>query len=124
LFITRGLHEIAYFGGLLGADKSAFLGTAGIGDLIATATSATSRNFNFGYQLGQGIPLRQLMEMSDELAEGVRTLKIAYLLARTEKIRLPIIETLYRIVYEDLSYEVALDYLMRYPYSKDVSINM
>ena len=124
LFITRGLHEIAYFGGWLGADKSAFLGTAGIGDLIATATSATSRNFNFGYQLGQGIPLRQLMESSDELAEGVRTLKIAYLLARTEKIRLPIIETLYRIVYEDLSYEVALDYLMRYPYSKDVSIHM
>src|SRR3990170_1120787 len=38
LFITRGLHEITFFGGMLGADKSAFLGTAGIGDLIATAT--------------------------------------------------------------------------------------
>jgi glycerol-3-phosphate dehydrogenase (NAD(P)+) len=124
LFITRGLHEIAYFGGLLGADKSAFLGTAGIGDLIATATSATSRNFNFGFQLGQGTPLKQLMATSEELAEGVRTLKIAYLLARTEKIRLPIIETLFRIVFEDLSFDVALDYLMRYPYSKDVSIHL
>jgi len=124
LFITRGLHEIAYFGGLLGADKSAFLGTAGIGDLIATATSSSSRNFNFGFQLGEGKDLTEVLAKSDELAEGVRTLKIAYLLAKTEKTRLPIIETLYKIVYENLPFEIALDYLMRYPYSKDVSIHL
>lgn len=124
LFITRGLHEITFFGGLLGADKSAFLGTAGIGDLIATATSSSSRNFMFGFQLGQGRSLKEIMETSDELAEGVRTLRIAFLMAKTEKIRLPIIETLYKIVYENLSLEVALDYLMRYPYSRDVSIHM
>lgn len=124
LFITRGLHEIAYFGGLLGADKSAFLGTAGIGDLIATATSPNSRNFNFGYQLGQGRDLHEVLATSDELAEGLRTLKIAYLLAKTEKTRLPIIETLYKIVFEKLPFELALDFLMRYPYSKDVSIHL
>jgi len=124
LFITRGLHEITFFGGLLGADKSAFLGTAGIGDLIATATSSSSRNFMFGYQLGQGYSLKEVVESSEELAEGIRTLKIAFLLAKTEKIRLPIIETLYKIVYENLAFEVALDYLMRYPYSRDVSIHL
>jgi len=124
LFLTRGLHEIAYFGAFLGADTSAFLGTAGIGDLIATATSPSSRNFQFGYQLGQGKPLLDLLQGSDELAEGVRTLKIAYLLARSEKKRLPIIETLYKIVFEDLPFESALDYLMRYPYSQDVSFHM
>jgi len=124
LFITRGLHEITFFGGLLGADKSAFLGTAGIGDLIATATSSSSRNFMFGYQLGQGLSLQEITESSDELAEGIRTLKIAFLLAKTDKIRLPIIETLYKIVFENLSFDVALDYLMRYPYSRDVSIHM
>jgi glycerol-3-phosphate dehydrogenase (NAD(P)+) len=124
LFITRGLHEIAFFGGLLGADKSAFLGTAGIGDLIATATSSSSRNFTFGFQLGQGKQLQEVLATTEELAEGVRTLKIAYLLAKTEKTRLPIIETLYKIVYENLPFEVALDYLMRYPYSKDVSIHL
>ena len=78
----------------------------------------------FGFQLGQGQSLKDIMASSEELAEGIRTLKIAYLLAKTEKIRLPIIETLYKIVYENLSFEVALDYLMRYPYSKDVSINL
>ncbi len=124
LFITRGLHEITYFGGLLGADKSAFLGTAGIGDLIATSTSTSSRNFSFGFQLGQGRRLADVMASTEELAEGIRTLKIAYNLAKTEKVRLPIIETLYKIVYENLPFEVALDFLMRYPYSKDVSIHL
>ena len=124
IFITRGLHEIAHFGGMLGADKSAFLGTAGIGDLIATATSTNSRNFNFGFQLGEGKKLKDLLEASTELAEGVRTLKIAYLLAKTEKTRLPIIETLYKIVYEELPFDFALNYLMRYPYSTDVSIHL
>ena len=124
LFITRGLHEITFFGGMLGADKSAFLGTAGIGDLIATATSSNSRNFMLGFQLGQGKSLQEILASSDELAEGLRTLRIAYLLSKTEKIRLPIIETLYKIVFENLAFEAALDYLMRYPYSKDVSIHL
>ena len=124
LFITRGLHEIAFFGGMLGADKSAFLGTAGIGDLIATATSTSSRNYMFGFQLGQGKSLQEVFSTSEELAEGVRTLRIAFFMAKTNKVRLPIIETLYKIVFDKLPFEAALDYLMRYPYSKDVSIHL
>lgn len=124
LFLTRGLHEIAHFGTFLGADTSAFLGTAGIGDLIATATSANSRNFQFGVHLGQGKTVRDLLESTEELAEGVRTLKIAFHLARGEKTRLPIIETLYKIVFEKLSFETALDYLMRYPYAQDVTFRL
>jgi len=124
LFLTRGLHEIVHFGQALGADSSAFLGTAGIGDLIATATSTSSRNFQFGFQLGQGRPFQELLASTDELAEGVRTLKIAYQLARGEKTRLPIIETLYKIVYEDLSFETALDFLMRYPNYQDVAFKL
>ena len=124
LFITRGLHEITFFGGMLGADKSAFLGTAGIGDLIATATSSSSRNFMFGFQLGQGQSLQEVLAGTDELAEGLRTLRIAFFMAKTTKVRLPIIETLYKIVFENLPFQAALDYLMRYPYSKDVSIHL
>ena len=52
MLITRGLREIIIFGEFLGAQKEAFLGTAGIGDLIATATSELSRNFTFGKRLG------------------------------------------------------------------------
>ena len=78
----------------------------------------------FGFQLGQGKSLQEVLDASDELAEGLRTLRIAYFMARTSKVRLPIIETLYKIVFDNLPFEAALDYLMRYPYSQDVSIHL
>ena len=76
MLITRGLVEMIYFAKAFDVDKSAFLGTAGIGDLIATATSEDSRNYTLGKRLGKGESLEQIMETMPELAEGVRTLKI------------------------------------------------
>lgn len=120
MLITRGLHEIVYFGTAMGAATGSFLGTAGIGDLIATATSPDSRNFRFGYRLGSGETLAEVQEEFPETAEGVRTLTIAMQLARYYRIRVPITEMLYKIVYENYRYEAALEYLMRYPYARDV----
>jgi len=54
MLITRGLMEMIHLGKAIGATSSAFFGTAGIGDLVATATSKHSRNFTFGYRLGRG----------------------------------------------------------------------
>ena len=120
MLITRGLHEMVHFGLAMGAEKDAFLGTAGIGDLIATATSELSRNFSYGKLLGEGKSLEEATAASNEVAEGVRTLKIAYRLAKYYEIRVPITQTLYNIVYEGYKFERALDYLMRFPYTKDV----
>lgn len=120
MLITRGLHEIVYFGKALGAKKEAFLGTAGIGDLIATATSDDSRNFQFGRQLGEGYAMEEVSSEAKEVAEGVRTLSIAYRLSTYYKIKAPITEMLYKVIYESFSFDRALDYLMSYPYAKDV----
>ena len=120
MLITRGLHEIVYFGKAIGAKTDAFLGTAGIGDLIATATSEDSRNYRFGFELGQGKTVEEATMSLDEVAEGVRTLEIAMKLADYYKLQVPITTMLHKIVYEDFSFEVALDYLMRYPYTRDV----
>lgn len=120
MLITRGLHEIVYFGNAMGAATGSFLGTAGIGDLIATSTSPDSRNFKFGFQLGQGKSLEEVRTEFAETAEGVRTLKTAMQLAAYYNIRVPITEMLYRIVYEGYRFEKALEYLMRYPYARDV----
>lgn len=81
MLITRGLHEMIEFGAVMGSDTEAFLGTAGIGDLIATATSTDSRNYRFGYELGKGSTMEDISSDIDELAEGIRTLKIAKQLA-------------------------------------------
>lgn len=120
MLITRGFAEMIYFGKALGSDTKAFFGTAGIGDLIATATSRKSRNYTFGYRLGSGESLDEVRATSLELAEGVRTLMITRHLAKMLRLRVPITEMLYRIVFEDFPLDKAMDYLMRYPYDVDV----
>ena len=120
MLITRGLHEMVYFGKAMGSNTESFLGTAGIGDLIATATSEDSRNYRCGFQLGQGKTLDEVLEDMDELAEGVRTLKFAKQLAEHYQLTVPITKMLYAIVYEGFKFETAMEFLMRYPYARDV----
>ena len=120
ILITRGLMEMIYFGKLMGAESKAFLGTAGIGDLIATATSPDSRNFNFGYRLGQGEIKEEIEGSVEEVVEGVRTLQIAFNLAKSHNLRVPITEMLYKIVFEKHDFGKAINYLMNYPYNVDV----
>lgn len=120
LLIARGLAEMVYFGKSLGASSQAFVGVAGIGDLVATATSINSRNYTFGTRLAKGERASKIRETMPELAEGVRTLRIAHQLARQYKLHVPITSTLHAVVYEGLSVEKALEYLMTYPYAVDV----
>ena len=120
MLITRGLMEMIYFGNALEASSSAFLGTAGIGDLVATATSKKSRNYSFGYRLGQGEAMEAIKDSVPELAEGLRTLQITRHLAKCYKLRVPITEMIYRIVFEGFDIDRALEYLMTYPYDVDV----
>lgn len=120
LLISRGLAEMVNFGKSLGADSHAFIGVAGIGDLVATATSTNSRNYSFGMRLAQGETVETIRHSMPELAEGVRTLRIAYHLARHYKLRVPITSTLYQVVFQGLPIERALDFLMTYPYAVDV----
>lgn len=120
LLITRGLMEMIYFGKAFGTSPKPFVGTAGIGDLICTATSMSSRNYSFGYRLGQGESTQQILQSMAETAEGVRTLKIAKHLADQMKLHVPITQMLFRAVYEGLDMKQAIEYLMRYPYYVDV----
>ena len=120
LLIARGLAEMVYFGKSLGASSQAFVGVAGIGDLVATATSTNSRNYTFGMRLAKGEKTEQIRERMPELAEGVRTLRIAHQLARQHKLHVPITSMMYAVVFEDFPIEKALEFLMTYPYAVDV----
>ena len=88
--------------------------------LFATATSEDSRNYTFGKRLGKGESLTYITETSEELAEGIRTLKIIYPLMRNYKITAPITQALYRIVFEGFDILRAIEYLMNFPYRVDV----
>lgn len=120
MVITRGLREIITIGAALGVDRKAFLGTAGIGDLIATSTSSKSRNFQVGYQLAQGKSLEEILANMNEVAEGVKTIKIAYQITKQNNLHTPITSLLYKVLFEGLSIEKGIQDLMRYPYSMDV----
>jgi len=118
--ITRGLREMIQFGEAMGAESRSFLGVAGVGDLIATATSEDSRNFTFGKRLAQGETVEQIINTSGEVIEGVRTLNIVHFLAQQEKLKLPIFTILYKTVFEGLNIQKAIEILMTYSYGDDV----
>ena len=71
--ITRGLAEVARLGVRLGGRAATFMGLAGVGDLMLTATSDLSRNRQVGLQLALGRPLSAILAELGHVAEGVYT---------------------------------------------------
>jgi glycerol-3-phosphate dehydrogenase (NAD(P)+) len=120
LLISRGIVEMIYLGRALGGNTKAFLGLAGVGDLVTTCSSTLSRNFQVGYRLAQGQSLAEILESMDEVAEGVNTVRIARKCAEYYGVRAPITTTLYKVLFEDLTVKQALQYLMRYPLNVDI----
>ncbi len=114
LLITRGMAEMIYIGKALGADKKAFLGMAGIGDLIATCSSPKSRNFTVGYRIAKGEKLSDILADLGEVAEGVRTAKIGKLIVEHVGIQAPLLQGIYKVLFEGLEIERAVRFVMKH----------
>ncbi|MCL4164250.1 UNVERIFIED_CONTAM: hypothetical protein GTU68_028041 [Idotea baltica] len=119
MLISRGLIEMIHIGKILGANTQAFLGLAGVGDLVATCSSKLSRNFTVGERLGKGESLAEILATMEETAEGVNTIKIIVRLMKGHQMRSPITESLYRVIHGDITMEEALRLLMKSPFSVD-----
>ena len=98
--ITRGLSELTRLGTAMGGRRRTFAGLAGMGDLVATCSSAKSRNRHVGFQLGKGKKLNEIIEEMSEVAEGVKTAKVVMELAKEYKVDMPISEEVYKVLYE------------------------
>ena len=98
--ITRGLSELTRLGTAMGGKRRTFAGLAGMGDLVATCSSAKSRNRHVGFQLGKGKKLEQIIEEMSEVAEGVKTAKVVMELAKDYNVHMPISEEVYKVLYE------------------------
>jgi glycerol-3-phosphate dehydrogenase (NAD(P)+) len=120
LLISRGAVEMVYLGRALGGDLKAFLGVAGIGDLVTTCNSPMSRNFTVGYRLAKGEKLEAILADMTEIAEGVNTVRIAKKCADHYKVRALITDRLYKVLFEGMTVEEALEFLMRYPLNVDI----
>ncbi|BDZ58714.1 glycerol-3-phosphate dehydrogenase (NAD(P)+) [Barrientosiimonas humi] len=98
--LTRGLAETARFGIRLGADPQTFLGLAGVGDLVATCASPLSRNYTFGFKLGQGQTLEEVQASTKQTAEGVKSCRSILELATSVGAEVPIVENVAAVVFE------------------------
>jgi glycerol-3-phosphate dehydrogenase (NAD(P)+) len=114
--ITRGLAETTRIGMALGADPMTFAGLAGMGDLIATCSSPLSRNRTFGENLGRGIPVDQVLAMTTQTAEAVKSCTSILDLARKHDVAAPITEHVVKVVHEGMTVqELLLSLLARDP---------
>lgn len=110
--VTRGLVEITRLGLAMGAQQSTFHGLAGLGDLITTCVSPEGRNRTVGEQVGKGRKLKDILEGMDSVAEGVPTTKSVRELSKRYKVEMPITESVYQVLFEDLDVLRALSQLM------------
>jgi len=98
--ITRGLYEMIKIGKTLGANPFTFAELSGMGDLILTCTSTTSRNYSLGKRLGEGESLNDILDSMTMVAEGVHTTKSIYQIVEKHNIVAPICREMYYILYE------------------------
>lgn len=110
--ITRGILEIVRVVVYYGGKKETAFGLTGIGDLIVTASSYHSRNFNAGLKIGQGIPVNEVLETSKMVVEGVRAIQAAKDLCTKTGIELPIIEVAYDVIFNNVSVKEAIQLLL------------
>ena len=117
--LARSFAELCRLGAALGAKSETLMGLSGLGDLVLTATSPTSRNFSFGYHLGQGRSSSELTAAGQPLAEGVETAAALVARALRQNIELPVAEAIADILAGRLSLEAAIPRLMARPFKSE-----
>ncbi len=96
--IARGYAEMLRFGEELGARPETLAGLCGLGDLVLTCSSESSRNFSLGKALGQGSKAAELMSNRSTVAEGAHTAPVLNKLAQDRDIAMPIVSAVNAIL--------------------------
>ena len=114
--ITRGINEMLRFGKVFNGRPETFYSFAGMGDLILTTTSSLSRNKTFGVDIvSKGKSPEEIISSQRSVVEGYRTTKAAYNLAQKYKIRAPLFDGVYQILYNNVDPKDVLKSLMTIP---------
>lgn len=113
--LARGFAELRRLGAALNAREETLMGLSGLGDLVLTASSDTSRNYSFGVGLGEGRPVSELCAPGRPLAEGVATAPALAARASREGIEVPVAQTVADILAARIAPAEALPQLMTRP---------
>ena len=120
LILTRSMAEMSRFAVAKGANPITFLGLSGMGDLVATCMSNLSRNYQLGFNIGSGMTLLEAKNKVGQVAEGLRTLEIVRNESSRLDIKMPLVESMYNIIYKEASPESIIDDLLNNPHEVDV----
>ena len=111
--IARGYAEMLRFGEARGAERDTLAGLCGLGDLVLTCTSTSSRNFSLGKALGEGHSAAELMADRRTVAEGAFTAPVLVELAARHGVAMPIVAAVYRLLQGAPPREVVAELLAR-----------
>jgi len=120
MIMTRGLAEMSRFAVNQGADPMTFLGLSGVGDLITTCASPLSRNHAFGKLIGKGFQVDEAQKEIGQTTEGLKTLKVVWNKSKEEGVDMPIVNSLYKIIYENDPLEGSIKKVLGTDQPKDV----
>ena len=124
LILTRSMAEMSRFAVAKGANPVTFLGLSGMGDLVATCTSTLSRNYKLGHNLGAGMGLDDAKDNVGQVAEGIRTLEVIRNESISLDLKMPLIESLYNIIYKKSSPDSLINDLINNPHEVDVEFKL
>ena len=110
--ITRGLTEISRLGVAMGGNHNTFYGLSGLGDLIVTCLSEHSRNRRAGRCIGRGLSIEETKKEVGMTIESIDNIEVAHKLAEKYKIEMPIVNTVYDVLYNGLKPKDAVIQLM------------
>ena len=110
--LTRGLVEISRLGVACGGKRDTFYGLTGLGDLIVTCNSMHSRNRKAGILIGQGKTIEETRQEVGMTIESIDNIEVAYKLSKMYNIEVPIIDSVYDVLFNKLNPQEALNRLM------------
>ena len=110
--ITRGLAEIKRLGVEMGAKEQTFYGLTGLGDLIVTCGSKHSRNRRAGELIGKGLNIEDAKKQIGMTIESLDNIEVAYKLKEKYNIDMPIVDSIYNVLYNNLDLVEAIEKLM------------
>jgi glycerol-3-phosphate dehydrogenase (NAD(P)+) len=111
--IARGYAEMLRFGEALGAERDTLAGLCGLGDLVLTCSSTSSRNFSLGKALGEGRSAEELMADRRTVAEGAHTAPVLVELAARHGVAMPITTAVFQLLGGAEAGKVVFDLLSR-----------
>lgn len=113
--IARGFAEMRRFGLARGAKAETLSGLSGLGDLVLTCSSVSSRNYSLGVGIGEGRPVEELLSNRRTIAEGAFTAPVLARLAREGGVDMPIVAAVDALVGGRASVDQVLDGLLSRP---------